>query len=115
MVKSVLSTSHRGFKDWFVQRLSAVLMAVYVIGLLIFFAVHPHLDFKMWKALFAHSWMQIATLFALASILLHAWVGMWTILTDYVNCTCGRVFLNVVIFLSLVTYFIWGLRIVWGV
>ena len=33
MVKSVLSVNHQGLRDWIIQRVSAIVMAVYFIGL----------------------------------------------------------------------------------
>jgi len=37
MVKTVLSVSHQGLRDWIYQRLTAIVMAVYSVGLIYFF------------------------------------------------------------------------------
>lgn len=115
MVKSILSVSHQGLRDWAIQRVSAIFIAVYAIGLIAYIALNPDLSFYQWQSLFTHSWMKIATIIFLASVLGHAWVGIWTVYTDYVNCTVLRSILQVTILLMLSACFIWGLMIVWSV
>jgi succinate dehydrogenase / fumarate reductase membrane anchor subunit len=115
MVKSVLSVSHRGLKDWVIQRLSAILMGLYFVGLIAFFAFHPDLSFAEWHELFAQIWMKIVSLIVLAGILFHAWVGLWTIFTDYVKCSLIRACLHTIVFFMLLACFIWGFIILWSV
>lgn len=115
MVKSVLSVSHAGVRDWMIQRLSAVVMAVYSLFLIGYLLFHPDLSFADWHTLFSGLFMKVATLVFLLSLLFHAWIGMWTILTDYVKPAVLRFCLEAVIFLSLVACFFWGLLILWSV
>ena len=115
MVKSVLSVSHRGLKDWVIQRFSAVLMAIYLTGFVVFFASHPNLSFTEWHDLFSQTWMKITTVIILASVLFHAWIGLWTIFTDYIKCFLIRASLCAIVFLMLSACFIWGLTILWSV
>lgn len=115
MVKSVLSVSHRGLRDWVVQRISAVYMAIYTLGMLGYFAFHPSLSFAEWHSLFSYTWMKTATIILLMGLLLHAWVGMWTIFTDYVKPACLRAALEYLVILMLVACLIWGIMILWSV
>jgi succinate dehydrogenase / fumarate reductase membrane anchor subunit len=118
MVKSVLGVNHRGLTDWLVQRVSAVVMAVYIVGLVVFLALHgTHgaVRFSDWHTLFGYTSVKIATLLFVLAFLLHAWVGMWTVLTDYVKPFGLRFVLEVIIFLSLVTFFLAAWGIVWGI
>jgi len=101
MVKSVLGVNHQGLRDWFFQRMSAVFMLVSVIGLCIFFVIHPDVTYDNWHSLFAIFWVKIATILFFLSLLAHAWVGMWTIYTDYVKCPVARLVLNTVTFFAL--------------
>ena len=55
------------------------------------------------------------TLLALFSILIHAWIGMWQVLTDYVKPLALRLMLRLVIVVALVVYVIYGFVVVWGV
>lgn len=115
MVKSVSSVSHRGLTDWLIQRVSAIVMAIYSIGLIAFFFTHTNLTYTDWHGLFVHTWMKIATLLLLLSLLFHAWIGMWTIFTDYVKPYVIRLVCHVVVFLALVAFFFEGALILWGV
>lgn len=114
MVKSVLGVNHQGVRDWLIQRISALLLAVYSIFLVVFIVLHPNLSFAEWHALFAHSSMKLATLLILVALLGHAWVGMWTILTDYVKPFVIRFILNIFILLLLIVFFFAGLLTLWG-
>lgn len=115
MVKSVLSVNHRGLRDWIVQRLSAIIMAIYSMGLVVYLVGHPGLSFFQWHDLFSHVSVKIGTLLFLIAVLYHAWIGMWTIWTDYVKCFVVRSILNSVVLLMLAACFFWGLLILWSV
>lgn len=115
MVKSVLGVNHQGLRDWIVQRISAIMMAVYTIGLTAYIVCTPGLSFAEWHTLFAQTWMKIATILVLLGLLCHAWIGMWTIFTDYVKITAIRCVLNVLVILALAACFLWGVLILWSV
>ncbi len=115
MVKTVLGVKHQGFSDWLIQRVSAVVMTIYFIGLMGFLIMHSNLSYYNWLGLFTHSWVKIATILFLLSLLFHAWVGMWTVFTDYVKCPIGRLFLNSIVILALVGFFFAALLILWGI
>lgn len=115
MVKSVLGVNHSGLRDWLVQRISALLMAVYSIWLLLYIVLNPGIDYPIWHALFTHASVKVATIIIILSLLLHAWVGLWTIITDYIKSFILRLILHIIVLLSLVTFFFVGLQILWGV
>jgi succinate dehydrogenase / fumarate reductase membrane anchor subunit len=115
MVKSVLGVNHRGLTDWLIQRVSAVIMVFYSVGMIVYFFKHPNLNFITWHTLFSYSWIKIATILFVSSLLLHAWIGLWTVFTDYVKPFLLTVFLNGLVFFSLAACFVWALQILWGV
>lgn len=115
MVTSVVGVNRQGLKDWVVQRVSAVVMAVYAIGMVGFIISNSGLDFISWHALFNQTWMKVATLVFITSVLFHAWVGIWTVLTDYVKIFVVRLIFHVCVLLALATCFFWSLTILWGV
>lgn len=115
MVKSVLGVNHQGLRDWLVQRVSAVVMAIYSVSMIAYFLITPSIDFVSWHALFAHASVKIATILFVAALLFHAWVGMWTIFTDYVKVKWLAILLNIFVFLALAACFFWALLILWGV
>lgn len=115
MVKSVLGVNHQGLKSWVIQRVSAILMTIYVFGLVGFILCHTDLSFSDWRDLFATTWMKVATLIFILALLYHAWIGIWTVFTDYVKCYILRAFLNSVVLLMLFASFFWGVLILWSV
>jgi succinate dehydrogenase / fumarate reductase, membrane anchor subunit len=115
MVKTVLGVAHQGLRDWIVQRLSAIYLALYTITLVAYFVISSDLNFATWHTLFTHPWMKVATILGVTSLLLHAWVGMWTVFTDYIVSAVFALILNVLLLFSLGAFFFWALQIVWSV
>jgi succinate dehydrogenase / fumarate reductase membrane anchor subunit len=115
MVKTVLSVSHQGLRDWIIQRASAIFMAVYSIALLAYILCHPGLSFAEWHGLFAQQWVKVLSLLFILGLLFHAWIGIWTIFTDYVKCFVLRTVLNFLVLLMLFACFFWGVLILWSV
>jgi succinate dehydrogenase / fumarate reductase membrane anchor subunit len=115
MVKSVLGVNHQGLKDWVIQRATAIFMAVYSMALIGYIVVHPGLSFAEWHGLFAQQWMKVASLLFILALLFHAWIGIWTIFTDYVKPFVLRSILNFFVLLMLIACFFWGVLILWSV
>lgn len=114
MVKSVLGVNHQGLTEWIMQRASAILMAIYSIGLIVYILFNPGLSFAEWHGLFALTWVKVATIIFLVALLYHAWIGVWTIFTDYIKCYVLRAILNFIVILMLVACFCWGVLILWS-
>lgn len=85
MVTNVTNFSRSGLYDWMAQRVSAVVLAAYVIFLLGYLIAHPNISYADWHGLFSQGWMRIFSLLTLVALSVHAWVGMWTISTDYLT------------------------------
>lgn len=102
-----------GLLDWIVQRCTAIIIGVYAIFLIVYFLDHPLLTYADWQDLFTHAWMRIATVMVLISVLWHAWIGLWTVFTDYVKVKPLRLLLEILVLLLLLAYFIWLLEILW--
>jgi succinate dehydrogenase / fumarate reductase, membrane anchor subunit len=114
MVPNVTSLTGNGLKDWLIQRVSAIYLFVYLSFLAGYLFVNSPMDYYKWHDLFYLTSMQIATIFALFFVLLHAWIGLWTVTTDYINNTAIRLPLQILIAIFLGGQFLWGLMIVWG-
>jgi len=115
MVKSVLGVNHQGLRDWLFQRMSAVFMLVCIVALFGYLVMNSDLAYYEWHGLFAQLWVKIVTILFFLSLLVHAWVGMWTVYTDYVTCPVARLVLNTVTFFGLAACFFATLLILWGV
>lgn len=103
----------QGLRDWLIQRLSAIFLTFYTLFIVLFISQHPTLTFEEWQGLFCHPLMQISTLLALIFILLHSWIGLWTVLTDYIKPISVRYFLQGSLIALLGGYLIWGIMILW--
>jgi len=121
MVSSVTSLGRNGLSDWLIQRFSAIILTVYFVGLLGYFAVNPGLGYEQWHGLFSTTWMRIASLLALLSLCAHAWVGMWTVATDYLTemtfgerATFVRLSFQALCVIVIFSYLVWGIQILWG-
>ena len=115
MVTRVVTGAHYGLKDWLVQRVSARVMAVYLVLFVGAMLVCSPGNYEEWRAVFAPQWMRLATLLFFLSLFWHAWIGMRDILMDYVSSTAARLVLQVVVILLLVAYAAWAVQILWSI
>lgn len=115
MVKSILAFGQNGVSDWLWQRISAVILTLYTGFLFFYLVMHPGLDAYTWQALFNTIGMRVFTFLALLSLVIHSWIGIWTVLTDYIKPFILRLILEVAVVLALLVYLIWGLQILWSV
>ncbi len=117
-VNTVTGLTGSGMKDWFVQRFTAVLMAVYLIVLVAYLAGHYFkfggLNYLDFMNLFNNLFFKISTFVFLLFLMLHAWIGVWTIFTDYIHCSVLRGTLFVLIFLVMAFCTLWGAWILWS-
>ena len=125
MVIPFLSFSRRGLLDFVVQRVSAFIMAAYVCVLLWFFLANE-MSHQVLVDFFLSTPMQIFSALTILSILGHAWVGLWTIGTDYIQrahlefipglanfSTAIRFSYQVVCLLVMSIYLIWAMKLIW--
>nr|WP_188211236.1 succinate dehydrogenase, hydrophobic membrane anchor protein [Psychrobacter ciconiae] len=120
-VKSATGLTGSGSRDWVVQRISAVVLAVYSVVLLGFFLTHSNVDFVQWSAFMTSLPMKLFSLVAIIALAGHAWVGMWTVFTDYITLNqvgskaAGiRLVLQSLMIIAILVYLFWGIMIFWG-
>ncbi|MBS0357913.1 MAG: succinate dehydrogenase, hydrophobic membrane anchor protein [Proteobacteria bacterium] len=114
MIGNVTSLTNNGLRDWLLQRFSALILAVYVFFLFGYFFSHPNLQFAEWHTLFASNGVRILSFVTLISIVVHAWIGIWTVTTDYLKCVYARLTAQVLVALVLLSLLIWGVEILWS-
>ncbi len=114
MVTSVTSLTGNGLKDWLIQRVSAIYILGYTLFLLGYSVLHAPFSYTQWSSLFDCLIVKILTVLTLIMFLLHAWIGIWTVTTDYLPQKPIRLLTQTVVALWLTAQFIWGLTIVWG-
>lgn len=114
MVRRIVTGAHYGLRDWLAQRITAVVMAIYLVLLVAVLLFSPPHDHATWKALFNGQWLRIASFLFFMSLCWHAWVGVRNILMDYVHATRIRLTLQVMVILALLFYAVWAADILWG-
>ena len=122
MVGKLNYLQRRGVFDWVVQRASAALLAIYTVGIIGFLIAHPNLEFETWRSLFSSQIMRIFSMVTLLFLCGHMWVGMWTVITDYltplqlgsyakpIQSLCQFGIISLIIF-----YAIWGTFVFWSI
>ncbi len=114
MVDNVTSLSRNGVRDWIIQRVTAVVMAVYSIVLLAYVVSVEHLSYQFWHDLYHNASIRVLSVLVVLSLVFHAWVGMWTVYTDYIKVTWLRLLLQVSTILGLIGIVVWSVLILWS-
>jgi len=121
MRNSATSFSRSGLSDWLVQRVSAYILAAYFLVIVGFLICRHEVGFADWYAFMTSTAMRIFTLLSLLALAGHAWVGLWTVFTDYVTerqlgpkASVLRLLLQVGMAIFIFVYVVWGIQILWG-
>jgi succinate dehydrogenase / fumarate reductase membrane anchor subunit len=114
MVNRIVTGAHYGLRDWLMQRITAVVMAVYLVLLSGYLLLQPYLDYDVWTALFSSQVVRTFTMLFLLSLFYHAWVGIRDIVMDYVKPAWVRLLIHVLVIMALLLYAIWAVEIFWG-
>ncbi len=107
--------AHYGIGGWLGQRLTALLMGVYFVGLALCVLIRGDSTYLGWAELFAPVWAKAATLIVIFALLYHAWVGVRDIWMDYIKPASLRLALHVFTLLWLLACGVWAVQILWRV
>ncbi|MFA6013715.1 MAG: succinate dehydrogenase, hydrophobic membrane anchor protein [Gallionellaceae bacterium] len=114
MLNRVVTGAHFGLQDWLIQRVTAVLMALFSSGVAVYLWLQPRVDYDVWTGLFSGNPMRSISLLFLLSVFYHAWIGVRDIVMDYVKPAGVRLLIHVLVILTLILYVIWSVQILWG-
>jgi succinate dehydrogenase / fumarate reductase membrane anchor subunit len=114
MVDRVVVGAHYGLRDWLIQRITAAVMAVYSLSLSVYLLMQPRLDYDVWTGLFSSLAVRTFTLLFLMCLFYHAWIGIRSIVMDYVKSAGVRLAAYVLVILISLVYTIWSVQILWG-
>ncbi len=122
VVRTVTSFGRSGTFDWLYQRVTAVVLIAYLLFIVGFIFLAKDFGYQAWSELFAQRWMRVFSLVALLSVIIHAWIGLWSVVTDYITnrvmggkATALRLFVETALAAIAVLYTVWGIEILWGV
>ena len=121
MVTNVTSLTRSGLADFLVQRVSAVVMTLYTLCVAGFFLTHPGVTHADLVAYFSNPIILGFSTLTVLSTAAHAWIGMWTIGTDYIHdhyfgkhSTAFRMVYQSGCQLILFVYVVWALQMFWS-
>ena len=121
LVDRLVSESHpskRGLIDFIAQRLTAVIIGIYVIHISVIFALNGDMDYVAWRSYFTSGYSLLLSSLTVLAIVVHTWIGMWTVGTDYIRgqgvAKGIRLGYQVLIGVVLAVFVIWSLGLIWG-
>lgn len=114
MLAQITSLTRSGIKDWLLQRISALILVCYLLFIIGYVIGHHPITYQVWYALFHHTVSKVITIIALLALIIHAWIGMWTVFTDYIPYKILRLIVITLMILAFVAYFVWAIEILWG-
>ena len=113
-MKKPVTGSHSGTGWWLAQRISAVVMLIAGMVLFAGFWLVTPFEYASWQSMFASMGIKLLVWLLVASLCLHAWIGLRDVLMDYVKPILMRLALNVLFILTLVICVLWTTAILWG-
>ena len=115
MVGNAATVGRSGVHDFILIRASAIILAAYVFYILAFFVTTPDVTYSIWHEFFAGLCTKVFTILTLFALLIHAWIGIWQVLSDYVKPAFLRGALQFFFAVTLLSYLVMGFLTVWGV
>lgn len=120
-VTNVTSLTRSGLADFVIQRITAVILILYTLWVLGFFLTTPEMGYPALVEYFGNPVMKLFSTLAVISTAAHAWIGMWTIGTDYIrphyfgrHATAWRLTYQVGCLGVLFVFVTWMLSVFWG-
>jgi succinate dehydrogenase / fumarate reductase membrane anchor subunit len=121
MVTNITSLTRSGLSDFVVQRVTAVIMGMYTLCILGFFIVTVDVSHAQLVGYLGSMPMKIFSTLMIFSTAAHAWIGMWTVGTDYIrghyfgkHATVFRLFYQGGVLVFLFGYIAWALQLFWS-
>ncbi len=121
MVTNATSFSRSGLTDWIIQRFSAIVLGAYTLCVMGSLLTTPDMTYDQWRDMFDSTAMGMFSMITLIALCGHAWIGMWTVGTDYLTAshlgkgaTFIRLAYQAVCVVLIAVYLLWGIEIFWG-
>lgn len=114
MVTNSATFGRSGVHDYILIRATALIMTFYTLYLVGFVAFND-ITYDVWVGFFASTFTKVFTLLALFSVLIHAWIGLWQVLTDYIKPVGLRGALQFALVVVLFVYLMTAFVVLWSV
>lgn len=113
MLIELLTSRYPGMRWWLSQRLTALLMTIYLVGLMgAYLFVQPQ-GFDAWHAFTAYWLFRCGTFIFFVCLTMHAWLGVRDVLRDYVFNKTLRAYMQFAVDVALILELIWLISILW--
>ena len=109
-----MAASSKFVSEWWLQRISAVLITAYVFLVLGLLLLNGAPDAVKWQALFANTAFKLATLLAILATAYHGLVGAMHVWPDYVKNRAVIAVLNAYTWLVAAAVALWSVYILFG-
>jgi succinate dehydrogenase / fumarate reductase, membrane anchor subunit len=107
MLIELLTKKYPGMRQWLTQRLTAVVMAFYIVCLIVYMiALQPN-NYADWLAAINPWWVRLATFLFFVCLCMHAWLGVRDVFKDYVFNQTLRGYMQAAVDILLVVYVGW--------
>ena len=115
MLIQLLTNKYPGMRIWLSQRLTALVMAFYIILLVVMLLIMQPAGFAAWQDFVSPIWFRLLTLIFFMCLFMHAWLGVADVLKDYVFNKALRAYMQIVVDILLLVYLVWVSIILWNV
>lgn len=113
MIKTLFSWKQSGTKDWLWQRVTALIVLLYISLIGGFWFFNAAATLTSWQHFMLAPSMRILGSLAFIAFAEHAWVGLWTVFTDYIHASPVRYIALFVTIILLALYLITAMLILW--
>ena len=109
-----MSESSKFVSEWWLQRISAVLITAYVFLVLALLLINGTPNAAQWQGLFANTGFKLATLLAILATAYHGLVGALEVWPDYVKNRPVLAVLNAYTWMAAAAVLLWSVYILFG-
>jgi succinate dehydrogenase / fumarate reductase membrane anchor subunit len=123
MVKSKHAATKRnltgagyGIVSWLYQRITAVIMLVFLLAFLVFIfnvALNVNSSIASWQVIFNCTLTRVLVQIFVIALVLHAWVGIRDLWMDYIQCNAIKLTLHTLTILWLVGSLLYSVKVLW--
>ena len=114
MIGMNTSFGRSGAHDFQMQRLSALVLILYLVFISYNIYIMAEFNYANWSAIFAPLWVQVFTFLSVVAISVHAWAGLWIVSTDYLKPPAIRNTFQLIVLLTCLGFIVWTALIFWG-
>ena len=109
-----LGSSHSGLGEWLWQRLSALYISGFIVYVTLRFSIAPIDDYIEWKSWFGSGLVRVSWALFVASVLVHAWIGLRSVYLDYLHPLWLRVAALILTGTALWALAFWATQLLFG-